>query len=145
MRSRKLLLGFILSPLATSVVIDACAILLVLIATNATVRDATEGIDRLLIFSAIFSYVVAIVVCIPLSILSKKRHWRKLWQNSVAGFSAGLGLGVVTALIISVLPSFKWMDSYAPLISVLFVGLAGSLNMTALWPFIDHDKSIQQI
>ncbi len=143
MKSRMLLLGFIVSPLATSVIISAIAILLVLIATNSTLRDATDGIDRLLTFSTVFSYVVAIVVGVPLSIQSKKRQWRKLWQNSVAGFAAGLALGVIVTLILSIFSLVKWMDSYSPFIAVLFVGLAGLLDMTALWPFIDHNKSIQ--
>jgi energy-converting hydrogenase Eha subunit A len=107
--------------------------------TNSALRDATDGIRRLFTFSMIFSYVVAIVVGIPLSIQSKRRQWRKLWQNSIAGFLAGLALGVVATLIISILSSVKWMDPYSPFISVLFVGLAGLLNMTALWPFIDHE------
>jgi hypothetical protein len=144
MKSWRLLLGFIISPLATSVVIAAIAILLVMIATNATLRDATDGIQRLLLFSAIFSYFVALVIGIPLSIQSKRRQWRKLWQNSVAGFSAGLALGVVVTLIVSIFSFVKWMDAYSPFISVLFVGLAGLLNMTALWPFIDHNKSTEQ-
>ncbi len=143
MKSWKLLLGFIVSPLATSVIISTIAILLVMFATNATLRDATDGIQRLLLFSAIFSYFVALVIGIPLSIHSKRRQWRKLWQNSVAGFSAGLALGVVATLIVSIFSLVKWMDSYSPFIAVLFVGLAGLLNMTALWPFIDHGKTIQ--
>ncbi len=143
MKSWKLLLGFIVSPLATSVIISTIAILLVMFATNATLRDATDGIQRLLLFSAIFSYFVALVIGIPLSIHSKRRQWRKLWQNSVAGFLAGLALGVVAALIVSIFSLVKWMDSYSPFIAVLFVGFAGLLNMTALWPFIDHSKTIQ--
>jgi uncharacterized membrane protein len=144
MKSQKLLFGFIVSPLATSVVISALAISLVMLGTNATLRDATHGVDRFLIFSTILSYVIAIIVGIPLYILSIKHHWRKLWQNSVAGFSAGLGLGLVIAIIMSLIPSFKWMDSYSPFLVVLFLGISGSVVISALWPFIEHNKSIDQ-
>lgn len=143
MITKRLVLGFIVSPLATAVVLQAFAISLLMMTTSAALRDATDGIDRLLLASMILSFVVVIVVGIPLCVLSIKRQWRKLWQNSLAGFSAGLGLGVAVLLAITLLPSAKWMDIYSPFIGVFLFGLAGSVTMTALWPFIEHNKSIQ--
>jgi len=140
MRSKKLFLGLFASPLATSVTISAFAILLVTITLNESLRDAANGIHRLLIFSTFLSYAIVIVVGIPLSILSIRHQWRKLWQNSLAGFFLGLGLGVVIALIMSILPSFKWIDPYSPFITMLFIGLVGSATMTTLWPFIEHNN-----
>jgi membrane-associated HD superfamily phosphohydrolase len=143
MITKRLLLGFIISPLATAVVLQTVAVSLIMLTTGSTLRDVTDGINRLLIFSTILSYAVVIVVGIPLCILSIRRQWRKLWQNSIAGFSAGLGLGIAVVLIITLTPSSKWMYPYSPFIAVFLFGLAGSVTMTALWPFIEHNKSIQ--
>jgi hypothetical protein len=141
MRSKKILLGLIVAPLATSVIISALAILLAIMAADVSSRDATDGINRLLLFNTILSYIVAVVVGIPLCILSIKRQWHKLWQNSVVGFTFGIGLGVVVAVILSLYPSFKWIDSYSPVIEVIFMGAVGSVTMTTLWPFIEHGQS----
>lgn len=143
MITKRLLLGFIVASLATAVVLQAFAISLLVITTSVTLRDATHGIDRLALFSAIFSYVVVIVVGIPLCILSIRRQWHNLWQNALAGFSAGLGLGVAAVLAVTLLTSSKWMDPYSPFIWIFIFGLAGSVTMTALWPFIEDSKAIQ--
>ncbi len=143
MISKKLLLGFVVSPLATAVILSALAVSIFMITTNVTLRDASDGIDRLLLFSTMLSYVVAIVVGIPLCILSIRRQWCKLWQNSVAGFLAGLGLGVISVLTITFLSSLKWQNSYSPFITIFLFGLAGSGMMTVLWPFIERNKSLQ--
>ncbi len=144
MISKKLLLGFFVSPLATAVIISALAIAVVTLTTSATLRDATDGIDRLLLFSTMLSYVIAFVVGIPLYILSIRRQWRKLRQSSFAGFSAGLGLGIISVSIVTLFSSLKWQNSYSPFIVIFFFGLAGSATMAILWPFIEHDKSIQR-
>jgi hypothetical protein len=143
MMTKKLFMGFILSPLVTSVVISAFAVSAVMMASHATFRDVSDGVDRLIIFSTVLSYGMAIVVGIPLYILSIRRQWHKLWRYTLAGFSAGFGLGVISVLTITQFSSLKWQDSYSPFIVIFFFGLAGSAMMTTLWPFIDHNKSIQ--
>jgi hypothetical protein len=145
MMTKKLFMGFILSPLVTSVVISAFAVSAVMMATHATFRDVSDGIDRLIIFCTILSYVIAIVVGIPLYILSIRRQWHKLWQFALAGYSAGFGLGVISVLLITLFSSLKWQDTYSPFIVIFFFGLAGSALMTTLWPFIELNKSIQRV
>jgi hypothetical protein len=144
MITKRLFMGFILSPLVASVVISAFAVSAVMMVNHATFRDVSDGIDRLIIFSTILSYGIAIVVGIPLYLLSIRRQWHKLWHYTAAGFSAGFGLGVISVLLITLFSPLKWHDSYSPFIVIFFFGLAGSAIMTALWPFIEHHKSIQR-
>lgn len=140
-KTGRLLLGYIVSPLATAAALSASAICLVRITADAALPNSFGGIDRLFLFSIVFSYIIAVVVGIPVCVLSIRRQWHKLWQNALAGFLAGLGLGVISLLIIiSRLPSFKWLDPYSPFVTLSFFGLVGSLTMAALWPFIDHEN-----
>jgi hypothetical protein len=143
MISKSSLIGFVISPLATSLVMSIAAVALLIVGADASVRDAFEGSHRLIVFNTILSYIFAFVLGLPFIFMLSFHKRHKFWQHSVAGLLGGFVLGVIIVLIVSLLPSFKWVDSYSPFVTIIYSGLAGTVTMCALWPFGENSKWIQ--